>query len=201
MAFSFWTRFTVVGIRTPSATCLRFSASSDAPLINQSRAACVSFPCFRRAFRAGPSSKPCDSNEESDSGSTGAGGSTLAQESTPSPGFDLLSLANLSISRAEKSVTTSNSPSSPSSPSWSSISTCASRCSGVISTMGLNSMRAGRTPDTACAAVAKNSYWRYFNVCSAESRMSPLYSSRMYSHSKMCLSTSWNCILADSNDD
>mmetsp|Transcript_19758 Transcript_19758/g.54401 ORF Transcript_19758/g.54401 Transcript_19758/m.54401 type:complete len:250 (+) Transcript_19758:1188-1937(+) len=81
------------------------------------------------------------------------------------------------------------------------MSTWASRCSGVISTIGLNSMRAGRTPEMACADVAKNSYCKYFNVCSVESKMSPLYSSRMYNHSKICLSTSWNAILDDSSID
>mmetsp|Transcript_49238 Transcript_49238/g.115168 ORF Transcript_49238/g.115168 Transcript_49238/m.115168 type:complete len:207 (-) Transcript_49238:275-895(-) len=79
------------------------------------------------------------------------------------------------------------------------MSTCALKWSGVISTIGRNSIRTGSTPDTACADVAKNSYWRYFKVCKVESRMSPLYSSKMYSHSKTCLSTSWKAILAASS--
>lgn len=59
-------------------------------------------------------------------------------------------------------------------------STCASKCSGVISTMGRNSMRAGSTPEMEWAEVAKNSYCRYFKVWRQLSRISPLYSSRMY---------------------
>mmetsp|Transcript_45 Transcript_45/g.147 ORF Transcript_45/g.147 Transcript_45/m.147 type:complete len:296 (-) Transcript_45:626-1513(-) len=175
-ALSLSTRFTVVGMRTPSSGT--FSCSSP-PRMSQSIAACVSFLCFRSACRAGPSSKPCDSSEDSESGSTGIAGASPAQESTPSPALLLLSLASFSIRRTEKSVTTSPLFSSFSSASWSSISTWASRCSGVISTIGRNSMRAGSTPEMAWDEVAKNSYWRYFSVCSAESRMSPLYSSRM----------------------
>ena len=46
--------------------------------------------------------------------------------------------------------------------------------------MGRNSMRAGSTPEMEWAEVAKNSYCRYFKVWRQLSRMSPLYSSRMY---------------------
>lgn len=55
---------------------------------------------------------------------------------------------------------------------------CASKCSGVISTMGRNSMRAGSTPLMECAEVAKNSYCKYFKVWRQLSKISPLYSSR-----------------------
>mmetsp|Transcript_61448 Transcript_61448/g.179629 ORF Transcript_61448/g.179629 Transcript_61448/m.179629 type:complete len:318 (-) Transcript_61448:731-1684(-) len=146
LALSLSTRFTVVGMRTPSSGA--FSCSSPPPT-SQSSAACVLFWCFRSACRAGPSSKPCDSSDDSESGSTGSAGASPAQESTPSPALLLLSLASFSMRRTEKSVTTSLPSSSFSSASCSSISTCASRCSGVISTMGRNSMRAGRTPEMA----------------------------------------------------
>mmetsp|Transcript_60789 Transcript_60789/g.131868 ORF Transcript_60789/g.131868 Transcript_60789/m.131868 type:complete len:491 (+) Transcript_60789:469-1941(+) len=191
MALSFWTRFTVVGIRTLSACCFFLSPSSAwPPLMSQSSASCVLFWWRRSARLAGPSSNPCDSNEDRDNGSTG-----IEVQTSP---FLESSLAFLSMSLVAKSATVS-SPSS--SLSWSSISTCASRCSGVISTIGRNSMRIGNDEEIACADVAKNSYCRYFNVCRVESRMSPRYSSKMYSHSKTCLSTSLKLILADSKAD
>mmetsp|Transcript_79717 Transcript_79717/g.221858 ORF Transcript_79717/g.221858 Transcript_79717/m.221858 type:complete len:365 (-) Transcript_79717:801-1895(-) len=145
MALSFCTRFTVVGMRTPSDTCFFFSSSSALPLMSQSRAACVLFWWSRSARRAGPSSKPWDSSEESERGSTGMDGAS-------SPGS---SRARLSISLVEKSATSSVAASSL---SCNSISTCASKCSGVISTMGRNSMREGSDDEIAWAEVAKNSY-------------------------------------------
>mmetsp|Transcript_108562 Transcript_108562/g.306997 ORF Transcript_108562/g.306997 Transcript_108562/m.306997 type:complete len:245 (+) Transcript_108562:419-1153(+) len=45
-------------------------------------------------------------------------------------------------------------------------------------------MLAGSAPESAWAEDAKNSYCRYFKVCTVESSMSPLYSSRMYIHWK-----------------
>mmetsp|Transcript_33233 Transcript_33233/g.86113 ORF Transcript_33233/g.86113 Transcript_33233/m.86113 type:complete len:234 (-) Transcript_33233:69-770(-) len=64
--------------------------------------------------------------------------------------------------------------------------------------MGLNSILLGSTLEMECAAEAKNSYCKYLTVCNAESKISPLYSSRMYSHSNTCLSISWNATFADS---
>mmetsp|Transcript_53768 Transcript_53768/g.149188 ORF Transcript_53768/g.149188 Transcript_53768/m.149188 type:complete len:425 (+) Transcript_53768:148-1422(+) len=176
IAFNFCTRFTVVGIRTPSETCFCLCTSSCWPSISQSSAACVSLRCSRKALLAGPSSKPWESSEERDNGSTGRVGPASA-----SPGS---SFAFLSISLAEKSAIGTSAPVAAtalphSSLSWSSISTCASRCSGVISTIGRNSMRVGSDVEMACAEVAKNSYSKYFKVCNVESRMSPRYSSRM----------------------
>mmetsp|Transcript_121356 Transcript_121356/g.387934 ORF Transcript_121356/g.387934 Transcript_121356/m.387934 type:complete len:464 (+) Transcript_121356:183-1574(+) len=175
IAFSFCTRFTVVGMRTPSATLFFFSSSSHWPLMSQSMAACVLFWCFRRAFRAGPSSKPWDSKDESDRGSTG-------KETPESPSAGS-SFTFLSMRRAEKSIMpVLGAPATSASLSsffCNSISTWASRCSGVISTMGRNSMRVGRDVEMACAELAKNSYSRYLSVCSVESKISPRYSSRM----------------------
>mmetsp|Transcript_118913 Transcript_118913/g.265432 ORF Transcript_118913/g.265432 Transcript_118913/m.265432 type:complete len:318 (-) Transcript_118913:737-1690(-) len=176
MALSFCTRFTVVGIRTPSSSFFRFSLSSPWPSMSQSSAACVSFWWRRRARLAGPSSKPCESNEERESGSTGREGPDSSSGA---------SLAFLSMSLAEKSAMGASAPVAawtalpPSSLSWSSMSTWASRCSGVISTIGRNSMRLGSILEIACADVAKNSYSRYFSVCRVESRISPRYSSKM----------------------
>mmetsp|Transcript_47764 Transcript_47764/g.102377 ORF Transcript_47764/g.102377 Transcript_47764/m.102377 type:complete len:208 (+) Transcript_47764:1377-2000(+) len=105
-AFNLCTRFTVTGMRTFSSGAS--AASSSPPPMSQSSAAWVLFWCFRNACRAGPSSKPCESSEDKESGSTGkAATAPLAAESRPSPGLLLLSLANFSISRTEKSVTTS----------------------------------------------------------------------------------------------